>query len=389
LISRFETVHVGRDGRRVEVELTFAPIRDSAGRVAGAWCATRDITERKRAERELTRMAAAAEYGTDAVVSIDLDGRVRHWNQGAEPLYGIPEEAAIGSTIVEINALTGQPEEANARARDAIAHVARGDPAYCMEARRRRQNGTIVDVLTTVMPWHVDGRVVGVTTTAVDISERKRVEEANASLAAIVDASDDAIVGKALDSEIKSWNPAAEEIYGYTAAEAVGKNVSLLLAPGHEDELPDCPSCWPASRAESASAISRQSADAKDGRLIEVSLTISPIRDRQKRIVGAATIARDVTERNAREGELARLAQAAEYGTDAVLSIDLDGRVRHWNHGTERTQGRHDHRHPDQRRAVARRWAVGRRDRSHDRHDRAKACGPDRRSARRDRRVDG
>ena len=336
LMSRFEAVHVGRDGRRVEVELTFAPIRDSAGTVAGAWCATRDITERKRAERELTRMAAAAEYGTDAVVSIDLDGRVRHWNQGAERLYGIPEEAAIGSTIGEINALTGQPEEANARARDAIAHVARGDPAYCMEARRRRRDGTIVDVLTTVMPWHVDGRVVGVTTTAVDISERKRIEEATASLAAIVDASDDAIVGRTLDGQIKSWNPAAKEIYGYTAAEAVGKNVSMLLAPGQEDELAAL--LTRVSRGERVSHL-ETTRRRKDGRLIEVSLTISPIRDRQGRIVGAATIARDVTERNARERELGRLAQAAEYGTDAVLSIDLDGRVRHWNHGAERLYG--------------------------------------------------
>ena len=318
LVSRFEAVHVRRDGSRVEVEVTFAPISDSAGRVTGVWCAVRDIGERRRAERELVRLAQAAEYGTDAVVSMDLDGRVRHWNQGAERLYGVLAEEAVGRSINEINALTRQPEEANARAREAIASVMRGDSAYHMEARRRRKDGTIVDVLTMVTPWHVDGRVAGVTTTALDITERRRAEEATARLAVIVDSSDDAIIGNTLDGQITSWNQAAEEIYGYTAAEAVGSNISMLLAPGQEEEL-----SWLLASVAQGGRVSHLETTRrrKDGRLIEVSLTTSPIRDRQERIVGAATAARDVTVRKQQERELQRLAQAAEYGTDAILSI--------------------------------------------------------------------
>ena len=101
-----ETAACRRDGSRVEVELTLSPIRDSAGAVIGVACLTRDVSGRKRSERELARLAEAAEYGTDAVLSIDLDGRVRHWNHGAESLYGYSAEEAIGRELRELTLLT-------------------------------------------------------------------------------------------------------------------------------------------------------------------------------------------------------------------------------------------------------------------------------------------
>jgi PAS domain S-box-containing protein len=323
LMSRFEAVHVGRDGGRVEVELTFAPIRDSAGTVTGAWCATRDISERKRAERELMRMAAAAEYGTDAVVSMDLDGRVRHWNHGAERLYGLPEEEAIGKSIGEVNALTGQPEEANARARDAIAGAMRGDPAYCMEARLRRKDGTIVDVLTTVMPWHVDGRVVGVTTTAVDITERKRVEEATAQLAAIVESTDDAIVSYTPDGVVATWNAAAERLTGYRAEEVIGHRREMLAAPG-----------WKRAPFEQAlaggTARYESRASRRDGSALDTGVTMSPIRSASGAIVGVSCIWQDISERKRIERKLrenqATLEAALASMTDAVFISDAEGR---------------------------------------------------------------
>ena len=163
-----------------------------------------------------------------------------------------------------------------------------------------------------------------------------REAEATAALAAIVDSSDDAIIGKRLDGEITSWNAAAEEIYGYSAAEAVGNNISMLLVPGQEDELTDVLARVAGGERVSHLETTRRR---KDGGIIDVSITTSPIRDRQGRIIGAATVASDVSERKQHERELERLAQAAEYGTDAILSIGLDGRVRHWNHGAERLYG--------------------------------------------------
>jgi len=135
---------------------------------------TVDITERKRAEREFVRLAEAAEYGTDAIVSMDFDGIVRHWNQGAERLLGLSAPDAIGKSSAEVNALTGQPEEANERARDLIERIRRGEARLPHGAVRRRNDGGLSHVLVTVTPWHVDGRLAGVTTTSLDIMERSR-----------------------------------------------------------------------------------------------------------------------------------------------------------------------------------------------------------------------
>ena len=300
--STFEARHIRRDGSRVELAVTLGPVRDGGDAVAGVWCVARDLTERKRAEREFVRLAEAAEYGTDAVVSMDLDGFVRHWNRGAERLFGVSALEAIGKSIYEVNALTGEPE-ANARARDVIARMQRGEPAYHVETQRRHRDGGLIDVLATSTPWHVDGRLAGVTTTSLDITERKRVEQADARLAAIVESSDEAIIGKTLDGEITSWNPAAEQIYGYSAAEAVGNNVSMLLAPGQEDELR-----WLLASVARGERVSRLETTRrrKDGRVIDLSLTASPIQDRQGQVVGAATIARDISERKRAERERER-----------------------------------------------------------------------------------
>jgi PAS domain S-box-containing protein len=334
--SRFETGYLTRDGRHVDLEVTLAPIRDRADAVIGTWCAARDITERKHAEHELARMVEAAEYGTDSVVSIDLEGYVRHWDRGSEQLYGVSAEEAIGKRLDDLNALTGEPEEANARWREAIVRVLRGEPAYRLEARRRRRDGVTVDLLMTIAPWHIDKRVAGVTATVVDITQRARVEQASARLAAIVESSDDAIIGKTLDGQITSWNAAAEHIYGYSAAEAVGKHISMLLAPGQEEELSEL--LARAARGERVSHL-ETTRRRKDGRIIDMSITTSPIRDRQGRIVGAATVARDVTERKQHERELERLAQATEYSTDAIVSWDRELRICHWSAGAERMYG--------------------------------------------------
>ena len=308
-VHEFQRRH--KDGTVVDLLGKIIPWHRD-GRVVGVTGLLVGISERKRAEREFVRLAEAAEYGTDAVVSIDFDGFVRHWNGGAERLFGVSPQEAVGNSIYEVNALTGEPEEISAGVRDSIAGMRRGEPAYHMEAQRRRRDGVLVDVLATVMPWHVDGRLAGVTTTSLDITERKRAEQATARLAAIVDSSDDATIGTTLDGQITSWNPAAEQIHGYSAAEAVGNNVSMLLAPGQEAELR-----WLLASVARGEHVSRLETTRRrqDGRVIDVSLTALPIRDRQGQIVAAATIARDISERERALAELEEAQRIARVGS--------------------------------------------------------------------------
>lgn len=128
--------------------------------------------ERACAERKLQRLADAAEHGSDAIVSIDADRLVRRWNPGAERLYGFTAEEAIGRTIRELIGVDDESRE--------FALLMAGEPAYQFETRRRRKDGTIIEVLLTVSPWMEDGRQVGVTGVAIDLTERKQVERTRA-----------------------------------------------------------------------------------------------------------------------------------------------------------------------------------------------------------------
>jgi PAS domain S-box-containing protein len=142
---------------------------------------------------------------------------------------------------------------------------------------------------------------VGYIGSCIDITERKQAEQALAHLAAIVRSSDDAIIGRDLDGIITSWNAGAERLYGYTAKEVIGKPVSLLHPPDHGDEERRI---LAALRRGETTEHYETVRIAKDGRRIDVSLTISPIRSADGAIIGSSKIARDITERKRERAEL-------------------------------------------------------------------------------------
>ena len=133
-----------------------------------------------------------------------------------------------------------------------------------------------------------------------DVSERKRAEEALWRLASIVESSDDAIIGKTLDGSITSWNKGAESLYGYRSDEVIGQPVSILLPPELCDDFWDI--LTRINRGEIVSHFETKRRR-KDGGIIEVSLTISPIKNPAGQIIGASSTARDITERNLLEKE--------------------------------------------------------------------------------------
>src|SRR5829696_3041031 len=149
-----------------------------------------------------------------------------------------------------------------------------------------------------------------------DITERKQAEEVRARLAAIVESSEDAIIGKTLEGTITNWNRGAENIYGYSAQEVLGKPITILAPPDRPNEIPKIH-----ERLRRGEAIKHYETVrvTKDGRLLDISLTISPIRDSSGKIVGASTIARDITERKRAE-EAQRF--LAEVGATLASSLD-------------------------------------------------------------------
>jgi PAS domain S-box-containing protein len=151
---------------------------------------------------------------------------------------------------------------------------------------------------------------------------------ANAWLAAIVESSDEAIVSKTLDGVVTSWNPAAHALFGYTADEVIGRHISILAAPGRESEMPSI-----LARIRRGQKVDRYETvrRRKDGSLVDVLLTVSPIRDESGQIIGASKIARDMTERKRVENALRateeRFRHLADAVPDIVWTADPDGSI--------------------------------------------------------------
>jgi PAS domain S-box-containing protein len=161
-------------------------------------------------------------------------------------------------------------------------------------------------------------------------------EQAAQQLSAIIESSDDAIVSKNLDGVILTWNRGAERIFGYTAEEAVGKPVTILIPPDRLDEEPDIlDRVRRGERIDHYETVRRH----KDGSLLDISLTVSPIRNQSGRVVGASKIARDITDRKRDDLAAQWLAAIVESSDDAIISKNVDGIIQTWNRGAERIFG--------------------------------------------------
>jgi len=173
------------------------------------------------------------------------------------------------------------------------------------------------------------GKIVGAVNCFQDITERRRTEDAALRLAAIIESSDDAIVGKDLDGIVTSWNGGAERIFGYVAAEIIGKSIMVLVPPDYQkEEEAHIERIRRGQRVESFETVRQR----KHGSLIDVALTISPVKNAQGKIVGASKIARDITGRKRSEAQIVNLAHEAEHRTKNILTtVQATVRLSHSN----------------------------------------------------------
>jgi PAS domain S-box-containing protein len=252
----------------------------------------------------------------DAVIGTDADGRVTTFNAVAEALTGWTAREATGRPLNDVCV---------------VRRESQSSPEGVLVARDGRER----HVHVTVAPIRSAGeKVIGTLVVFRDISERRRVEllrdeeqRATRMLAAIVESSDDAIVAKNLNSEILSWNVGAERMFGYSAEEAVGRSIRLIIPEdrmSEEDEV--LRRLRLGQRVDHFETVRRR----KDGRLILVSLTISPIHDQDGVVVGASKIARDITALREIEAERVRLLREHAVVTEqlnqvgAAVASDLD-----------------------------------------------------------------
>ena len=168
-------------------------------------------------------------------------------------------------------------------------------PIRGMEAIAERPDGTRIPFIPYPTPLiDAAGELIGGVNMLVDITDRKRAEEVQQRFAAIIEFSDDAILSKNLDGIIASWNPGAERLFGYKAEEIIGKSVTLLIpAERHNEEPEIIGRIRRGERIEHYETVRLR----KDGSLIDISLSVSPVKDSQGKVIGASKIARDITER--------------------------------------------------------------------------------------------
>jgi two-component system CheB/CheR fusion protein len=205
--------------------------------------------------------------------------------------------------------------------------------------QREREISAIDDGwrLMRVAPYRsVDGSIQGVVVTFPDITALKKNQEQSSLLAAIVDGSQDGVIGKSLDGIITSWNPAAMKMYGYTPAQAIGKSISIITPPNRAGEVPQL--FEQIRRGETIKSFETQRVT-RDGKLLTISLTLSPIRNDRGEVVGVSGIDRDITEERAAQEKQARLAAIVHSSDDAIVGKTLEGIITSWNGAAERIFG--------------------------------------------------
>ena len=296
LHSRVTPYEARDDSARPDGELRqAAELRQRALALEAEVAARHTIEEALRErEREIDDFVDSA---SECLHSVGADGRVLWANKAELELLGFTREEYIGRHIADVHA---DPDVIE----DILARLARGERLHDVEARLRAKDGSIKHVLISSSPVIKNGRFAQTRCFTRDITERKRAEETQARLAAIVESSDDAIVGKTLDGVITAWNRAAERMFGYSAAEAVGRDITLIIPEERRHEEHEVLArLRRGEKIDHFETVRRT----KDGRLLDISLTVSPIRDGRGRIIGASKVARDITERRRAEAERQRL----------------------------------------------------------------------------------
>jgi PAS domain S-box-containing protein len=285
-----------RDGSIRYVSISSSVYRQN-GRFIHTRCVTLDVTEQKKNSEYKARLAAIVESSDDAIISKDLNGMILSWNGGAERIFGYQAEEVVGKHISVI-----APEDRLDEISAILGRISRGERVDHFRTRRKTKDGRTLDISLTVSPIRdADGTIIGASKVARDISGQQRLSELQELLAAIVESSDDAIISKDLEGNIRSWNRGAERLFGYTAAEILGKHISTLAAPERINEIPDI-----LDRIKRGERVDHYETKriTKGGRILTVSLTVSPIRDSSGVVIGASKIARDITEREDQERAL-------------------------------------------------------------------------------------
>lgn len=315
---------IAKDGTERAIDDSAAPIQTAETGITGAVLVFRDITARRAAERQLIesreRLRITLESIGDGVIATDAEGRVSFANPVAQRLLGYPAEQTVGRPLRDVfkivNEFTREPVE------NPVERVLRDRQVVGLSNHTIliRPDGVEIPIDDSAAPIQDhEGTLAGVVLVFRDISESRRAEKSHATLAAIVQSSDDPIISKDLNGRIMTWNFAAERLFGYREDEVIGQSITLIIPPDRlDEEVEILRRIRQGERMEHYETVRMR----KDGTAVEISLTVSPVKAADGSIIGASKIVRDITERRRFERQL-READRQKDHFIAILAHEL------------------------------------------------------------------
>ena len=319
-----EIINLRKDGTLYPEEMRITPVRDSDGEIVSYIAIKHDVTERRAYDEAREFLGAIVECSEDAIVGCTPEGIIRTWNRGAERVFGYSADATVGRHIAMLEAPEGVPGHPNFAERILQRKASQQYESLCLH-----QDGRRIWVSVTGSPIRNSTReVTAISIILRDISFRREAERARALLASIVESSDDAIHSVDLDGTIASWNHGAEALFGYSSEEVIGKNAAILAPPGRSEEVGQYLAAVGQGLIISPFDTVLQG---KDGRCIDVLLSVSPIHGPAGEIVGASGIAHDIGKRKRAERKLRESEElfrsVFEHAPFGMCIAALDGRL--------------------------------------------------------------
>jgi len=274
------------------------PLRNDGGAIVGVVGLAVDVSDRERAlvqaRRSQRELEDFVEHTPVGMRWTGPDGTILRANQAELEMLGYRSEEYVGKNVAAFHV---DPEVAA----DTLRRLRAGEALPNVETRLRRRDGSICYGLVSASARFDGGEFVHARCLTRDITERKVAELTLAQFKAMVESADDAVVGKTVDGIITSWNPAATRLYGYAAEEVIGKPITLLAPPDSVDQVRGI-----LERVRRGECGEREETTRvrKDGTHVEVALAVSPILDPHGQVIGATSIAHDITERKRVEQQL-------------------------------------------------------------------------------------